>query len=787
MELSPKLKLAIFSTSSHFINLNNNFPFNELLLNCSDEEKDMIINLNIEVPNIFRFLYFNMKTIHKILYDNNKVIKIDKTNFDEKFINYFNLTKLIEDEEDEIVNYEYEIDIIEDLNNQKSKGIFYDLIIGIIIIKLIENYRQTDIYKKENDDSLNKIENKHLENLKIIKSAMKEYEISYNLDNIKNEKLDKLYIVIIINALLNSGKIEEKNDEEKAFFSNFMEQLDLKNVEITQLMKKELDNFFGEEENKIKYNILNSEDLFNKNKINFYYNLFKYIFKDNFYISQNNFLSELRINILNILKKENEIQMKLINNSIKEEKFEYVINFITYSKFFYDNFTSKKLDNKISEKKIPTSFRNTSNRDLSSGISSEIEISSSNINKEVKSSISNNITPKFSNEEFFDYEYFSNINDKIDDFYILKFVRKENGKKKEDKNGNKKDEVTKQIIHFNDKNDEIFLNMDKDSAKLFNNDREITNIIGEIINKNKIVEEMSENEKFICSVSSGIGNLIINEIEGDIKYDKNNNIIKLNKEKFGSIKEIPSSKEIITTGLMGFLMNYYENGLKGNNDSGYIKLNFHAITKISDNIYAFVSNYILDNSQNKLVFYDQSNNSNTQEIVGMREEKGKYSFNIGNNALYLIDIDDKNKILLCACKRYVPGFKNGILIIKIEIDKFKTKSPIFNDTFDFEVNCFCKIYENKKKSFLYILVGGFEVDKRIGMVKLYRISYKNERINLEFIQDAIEDFDGFNGLINNIVKAKNNERSIIISCFSGTDYIFDLPETDDYIDILEGI
>ena len=351
MELSPKLKLAIFSTSSHFINLNNNFPFNELLLNCSDEEKDKIINLNIEAPNIFRFLYFNMKTIHKILYDNNKVIKIDKTNFDEKFINYFNLTKLIEDEEDEIVNYEYEIDIIEDLNNQKSKGIFYDLIIGIIIIKLIENYRQTDIYKKENDDSLNKIENKHLENLKIIKSAMKEYEISYDLDNIKNEKLDKLYIVIIINALLNSGKIEEKNDEEKAFFSNFMEQLDLKNVEITQLMKKELDNFFGEEENKIKYNILNSEDLFNKNKINFFYNLFKYIFKDNFYISQNNFLSELRINILNILKKENEIQMKLINNSIKEEKFEYVINFITYSKFFYDNFTSKKLDNKISEKK----------------------------------------------------------------------------------------------------------------------------------------------------------------------------------------------------------------------------------------------------------------------------------------------------------------------------------------------------------------------------------------------------------------------------------------------------
>ena len=30
-----------------------------------------------------------------------------------------------------------------------------------------------------------------------------------------------------------------------------MEQLDLKNVEITQSMKKELDNFYGEKENRI--------------------------------------------------------------------------------------------------------------------------------------------------------------------------------------------------------------------------------------------------------------------------------------------------------------------------------------------------------------------------------------------------------------------------------------------------------------------------------------------------------------------------------------------------------
>ena len=115
---------------------------------------------------------------------------------------------------------------------------------------------------------------------------------------------------------------------------------------------EELNKFFEEEESKKKYNILKSEDLFNKSKINFFYNLFQYIFKDNFFISQNTFLSELRKNIINILRKENEIQSKLFNNSKTEEKFEYVINFITYSKFFYDKFISKVLYIKIPQKWI---------------------------------------------------------------------------------------------------------------------------------------------------------------------------------------------------------------------------------------------------------------------------------------------------------------------------------------------------------------------------------------------------------------------------------------------------
>ena len=537
-------------------------------------------------------------------------------------------------------------------------------------------------------------------------------------------------------------------------------------------MMEELNKFFEKEESKKKYNILKSEDLFNKSKINFFYNLFQYILKDNYFISQNTFLSELRKNIINILRKENEIKSKLFNNSINEEKFEYVINFVTYSKFFYDKFISKELDIKTSEKNISISFKNTSKRDLSSGFSSEGKASWSNLYKDSNQTMTTDITENISKEEEIDFSKL--IKNESNDYIILKFTGK---------TVNKKDEVTKQIIHLNDGK---FLDIDN-------------NCIGATINEDNVREKnKNENENVICSISSEIGNLIVKEIEGTIKEDDYTvkNELKLSKEKFDSIKEISNTKEYIKTGFMSFLVNYYDNNkINDNSESGYIKLNFNAITKIDEDgdLYAFVSNDIYDNSQNKLVFYYESSNFKTQVFDGTEAEKGKLSFNIGNNALFKIDIDANNKLLLCACKSYVPGYKNGILIIKIEIkrdkktkiENYSTKHYKFDDTFDFEVNCFCKIYENKEKSFSYILVGGFEVEKRRGMVKLYKISYKGENIKLEFVQDAIEDYFDFCGLIDNIVRPDDKKRSIIISCFPGTDYEFNLPKNDDYIDILE--
>ena len=165
--------------------------------------------------------------------------------------------------------------------------------------------------------------------------------------------------------LLKSGKIEETS-----FLNNFVDELDLKNIELTESMMKELDNFFKAKENVEKYNILKLEDLFNETKINYYYNLFRFILKDSFYIYHIDFLFILRENILNILSEKNEIYKKLINNSIDKEKFEYVINFLTYSKFSIDKFVSK-FENKTTEKNDSYFNKNSSNKELSSGVFSE--------------------------------------------------------------------------------------------------------------------------------------------------------------------------------------------------------------------------------------------------------------------------------------------------------------------------------------------------------------------------------------------------------------------------------
>ena len=241
------------------------------LLKSYDEILELFLNNSKhEMP---KFLYFNKNKINKILYEANNCIEI-KSNREIENLGYnFYLSLLISDNSN-VINYIYSIDLIKNmnrLNRDRNKNSIKKIIYSKIILELIENYKG---FQDEVEKYLGEIEN---DNNKIINDNIKNLDyLNYNF----KKKIDEIYLEIVNYLLLSDKKNEYKN------IYNKIKELDLENIIITNNMYKELYKFLNNNE-KIKDKIiLNIDDLYSNNKINFYYILLKYILKSNFYIYQ---------------------------------------------------------------------------------------------------------------------------------------------------------------------------------------------------------------------------------------------------------------------------------------------------------------------------------------------------------------------------------------------------------------------------------------------------------------------------------------------------------------------
>ena len=223
--------------------------------------------------------------------------------------------------------------------------------------------------------------------------------------------------------------------------------------------------------------------------------------------------------------------------------------------------------------------------------------------------------------------------------------------------------------------------------------------------------------------------------------------------------------------------------------------------KINDNIIALASNSLLPKGENKLIFYNIKSKKISNEIEG-------YSFTMSSNSLALMpreEIKVNNKILLCACKKYKQNERNGILLVNPQLQNNKRVKNEFYDTGNFEVYCFCPILliENKNKNFdnidekyrrnikiedsEYFLVGGFDIEKREGLIKLYKIIYGKEayETRIQYIQDIYIDiidqkYEYLDGPISCIFQSKITG-NILVSCFNGRVYLFTPPNISYYI------
>ena len=324
-----------------------------------------LLKIILNFPLFTKYLFKLVNYIHALLYQTEEIIYIDI----QKITNisfYFYLDLLIKYEEN-IVNYEYSMEIINKLNqieNNNDKNYFYKTIKSKIVLDLLSNFKATNSYNSKYDQEIEQIQKN---NIKIIKKYI--YIFSNNKINLNDKDifikgLEEIYIEII-NSLIKNNKLNDYN-----YTINILKQLDVENIDLTLLMFNEISKTLNENEKYInEQKILTKEDLFSEEKINFHYILLKFIFKNSLYIYNIPFLTQNRQNIINIIKSNNIFKdLSLMQNDDLKERLKFIVKAYSDSAYYYSLFLKGEIINDI-DNINPNIIQNTIN--LSSGKSTE--------------------------------------------------------------------------------------------------------------------------------------------------------------------------------------------------------------------------------------------------------------------------------------------------------------------------------------------------------------------------------------------------------------------------------
>ena len=322
-------------------------------------------------------------------------------------------------------------------------------------------------------------------------------------------------------------------------------------------------------------------------------------------------------------------------------------------------------------------------------------------------------------------------------------------------------------------------------------------IIGLFQNKIKSYKIKSDNIKIIES------NLRINEII------RCYSCVKMGKDKYIMFN---TDGIIVIEDLFNPILSYKTSKLLDNIGKGGIKLG--PIEDKNDTSYAFFSNSITNEGEDKLYFSSIYSKKIDKEIAG-------YSIILSSNALSLMKIyknknnnkDDVFELLLCSCKKYKKKQKNGILLVDLENE---IKNKYFYNTGKFEVYCCCQLLKIHNKNpyikdskdndyYLYVdkrytkyfLVGGYDTGKYQGLIKLYKIiiNKKNDsKFKIKFIQNIVinkinNNYNGkdcgkmkFYGPISSIIQSEITG-NIVATCWDGNIYLFTPPNIEELDEI----
>ena len=817
------------------------FPNTNLKLLSNYDE--ILKIMNSKKKDLIDFLYFNRNNIHEILYKEEKIINIEINENNRNLSYYFYLSLLISENKD-IINYSYSVDYINDIinnyqNNIEDNNTLKKLIISKILLQIIDNYKNTDKYNEKDENHLKDIERKNEEIINNNINYLNELKINMDKTYITRENIDIIYIDII-NSLL-----EQKKFNDYEYVSNIFNQMELKRINITEKMIDKLSSVLDIKNNYInEYLINNIDDLSHNNKINFYYILFKYIIKNNIYIYKFPLLIKIRKNIQNILKliiSENENEkLALIHKSGIIDKINYILERITDSKYYIDLLTLKLNNNKNNNKEISTknnselsspknqkkisddnnpnnktikiknenneknntlSYLSYTNNEQSEELSSISKMQTNNIkNKDISGAIDQtSATNVHNNNEKKKYkiiEYikiicrYNNTSEFIKELSTKNFIsfginNSSNIFKRKDNYNNIKINNLPFLFHYYRNDFEI-------EKKGYINSW-INNIEEGFENNKSMIIFCYDDELRSLKLPDGI---TIKDYEDENGVKEYNCLFKVMKDKSKNFFLLCQKDKVYSL--------YYSTSKVINIVMTDITLgNYKEGIYIESNVCALTSNSIIEGEEDEIIFF----NYNNKKII--KDFKG-YSFILSTTGLCLMDINndnDNDKILLCACKKYIKKQKNGILLIN-NLKKIDKAEANFYNTNNFEVYCFCPVFiikedfifakSSKFQKTNYFFVGGFDKDRNKGMIKLYRIKnkknieieeiveiYKNEEIGKnEEIKDnnnkknkQKEYFKGFKGPISSIIQSTSNG-NIIITCWDGNVYLFSKPNLD---------
>ena len=254
-----------------------------------------------------------------------------------KFEDYYYLYSLIRCDED-LINYTYDITLINNLDKiLKKTGVgIKKIILAKIILQLINNYTNFD----DAEENYVELTNQCINLINTEKNNLERYNIYKDLNqlNFSELKIDEIYCEIIV-SLIKNNKLDDSNDT-----IDLLNELNIINLRLNKTIFNGLLKVL-KKDNLKSYLISSYDDLFIKDKLIFYYILFKYILKSSDYIFHIPFLFETREEIIKIINEHfyeflfyfNEGDNKENKNIVKE-----VLKYFIELEFYINECQNKK-------------------------------------------------------------------------------------------------------------------------------------------------------------------------------------------------------------------------------------------------------------------------------------------------------------------------------------------------------------------------------------------------------------------------------------------------------------